>query len=91
MELSEVIATLTENSDWFSARSVSKAKAYITAANIWLLLAPSSSSQGGASLSLNPTQIEKIKLAAENFVNANDTDSGSNRPRVAFLGVGARE
>lgn len=92
MTLTEIQDELIDNADFEEVASVSKAKAFITAAKRWFILAPNSSSQGNASLSLNTQQVENLMKRAQAFVQANDSTDGVNRrPRVAFLGVGGRE
>jgi hypothetical protein len=92
MTLTEVQDALIENADFEEVASVTKAKAFITAAKRYFILAPNSSSKEGASLSLNIQQVENLMRRAQDYVRANDTANNSSaRPRVNFLGVGARE
>lgn len=92
MTLSEIQEALLENADFEEVASVTKAKAFITAAKRWFILAPNSSSKEGVSLSLNSQQIENLMKRAQEFVSLNDTASeNSGRPRVAYLAVRSRE
>lgn len=88
MTLSAIQEALIDNADFEEVNSVVKAKAFITAAKRWFILAPQSASKEGASLSLNSQQVEKLMNRALEFVRASDN---SGRPRVAFLSVRARE
>ena len=88
MTLAQIQTALIDNADFEEVKSVVKAKAFITAAKRWFVLAPQSASKEGASLSLNSQQIQLLMLRAQEFVRANEVNG---RPRVAFLAVRGRE
>lgn len=89
MTLDQVITALTTNADFEEVGSVAKAKAFVTAAKRWLILAPASASKEGSSLSMNPQQVENLLKRAQDYVVANDT-TGNRRPGARCLAAGAR-
>jgi len=76
---------LLENADFEEVASLTKAKAFVTAANRWMLLNPESQSNLGSSMSMGKQQIENLLIRARDFVAANDTSA--NGSRVKFLGM----
>lgn len=91
LSLTEIIESLIENADFEEVQSVSKAKAFATAAKRWLILAPSTASKEGASLSMNAQEVADLMRRAQAFIAANDTSIGNRKPGVRFLEVGARQ
>ena len=79
----QIEQTLLDNADFEEADSVTKAKAFVTAAKRWLILRPNSASHQGNSLSLNVGQVESMMIRAQDFISANAVNSG----RVRFLGM----
>jgi len=91
MTLAEVTVELIDNADFEEVGSLSKAKAFATAATRWFILAPQSSSKEGASLSLNTQQIENLLKRARLYIEANDTSNNSRRrPSVRYTEVVSR-
>lgn len=70
IEWDDVNDALLEYSDYRETGSLSRAKAYVTAATRWLAFAGSSSNQG-SSLSMNVQQIADELKEAKAFVAAN--------------------
>jgi len=91
MTLTEINDALIENADFEEVSSVAKAKAFATAATRWFILAPSSASKEGSSLSMNSAQIENLLRRARDYIAVNDTSSTGRRPSVKFLRVGDRQ
>lgn len=82
--IDEVIDALNDNADFEETNSVAKARAFITAANRFLIMTPASQSHEGASLSMGLQQIQALLQAARGFVNQVDTNSAATS-RVRFL------
>ena len=80
----QIEQTLLDNADFEEAASISKAKAFVTAAKRWLILRPNAASSAGNSLTLNSAQVENMMARAQEYIAANDT-AGSSRTR--FLGM----
>ena len=80
--LSEVVDDLIDNADFEESGSVSKARAFATAANKYLILKPTSQSNQSSSLSWDNNQIQSLLARARDFIAANSTS------RVRFLGAG---
>ena len=76
--LTQVQEDLLDNADFEESGSVSKAKAFITAAKRWLILRPQSSSHQGNSLSMDVNQVRQMLSRAQSYVAANDTSSAAN-------------
>lgn len=79
-----VIDNLLDNADFEEAASVTKARAFITAATQFLILSPQSQSDQGSSLTMSVAQIENLLKRARGYVEKNATDSASST-RVRFL------
>lgn len=71
--------------DWEETGSVTRAKAFITAVNRYLLLSPQSQSDQGQSLAISVTELANMRNRAQVFV-AQSVESGSGAS-VRFLGV----
>jgi hypothetical protein len=82
--IDEVIDALLDNADFEAENSVAKARAFITAANRFLIMTPASQSDKGSSLSMGLAEIRNLLTAARSFVNQADTNSASTS-RVRFL------
>ena len=82
--IDEVIDELLTNADFEASNSVAKARAFITAANRFLIMTPASQSDKGASLSMGLAEIRSLLNAARSFVNQSSTDSAATS-RVRFL------
>lgn len=85
--LQDLRDALWDNADFEEVGSVTKAKAYITAATRWLALEPASQSDQGSSLAFAPAQVERIMQRARAFVAANNNSSASTSG-VRFLSAG---
>ena len=79
-----VIDNLLDNADFEETASVTKARAFITAATQFLILSPQSQSDQGSSLTMSVAQIENLLKRARGYVEKNATDSASGT-RVRFL------
>ena len=80
----EIFEALLDNADFEETNSVSKAKAFITAAKRFFIAAPQSASDQGSSQTLSVAQIENLMRDAQAFVVSASTPNGG----VKFLGVG---
>jgi hypothetical protein len=88
MVIADIESDLDANADWFAARSVAKANAYITAATLWLQKAASSASNQSSSISRDPSLVREMMKDAMAFVAANPAANGSGGGSVRFLGAG---
>jgi len=83
--LDEVIDSLLDNADFEEVNSLSKAKAFVTAATRFFILVPQTAAdQQGCSQSMSVQQIENLMERARSYVSTNNTAASS----VRFLGVG---
>lgn len=87
MTLDEVMDDLVEYADFEEVASVSRAKSYITAANRFKILSPSSQSSQGGSMSIDMSALEATLARAHAFVATNETATSANRSSVRFLSV----
>lgn len=78
-------ANLVTYADFEEVGSVSRAKAFITAANQWLILKPESASNQSSSLSMGKAEVSALLQRARDYVLANDTTAST---RVRFLQPG---
>ena len=77
--LDEVIDDLLNNADFEELESLSKAQKFITAATRYFILAPSSASEAGSSMAINPPQVENLLQRARQVVAEQATSRGSVR------------
>lgn len=84
--LESVEETLLDNADFEEVGSVSKAKAFVTAANRWMILSPESSSNQSSSLSMNKASVETLKARALAFIQVNDKRADGASSKVSFYG-----
>lgn len=82
--LDEVIDDLLDNADFEEAASLTKAKAFVTAAKRYLILAPASSSDQGSSLSINASQVHEMLRRAQSYVAVAGGSSGSSVRYIGF-------
>lgn len=82
--IDEVIDALSDNADFEEVGSVAKARAFITAANRFLILTPSSQSDQGSSLSMGLPQVQSLLASARAYVTQADNSSAATS-RVRFL------
>jgi len=85
--LDDLELALETNADFEETGSVTKAKAFITAATRWLIRRPDSASDGASSLSIGKQYIENLLKRAYAFVAANKTPSSGDSSSVRFLSV----
>lgn len=84
IELDAIVDTLLDNASWKEEASLTKAKAFATAARQYLLVSPAQSSQpGGFSISLSVDQIKSLLDEASAFVVASQQASNG----VQILGA----
>ena len=89
MILADIEADLDTNADWYATGSVAKAKAYVTAATMWLQKTASSASNQSSSLSRDPSLVREMMKDEMAFVSASGSSGGGGRGGVRFLGVGS--
>ena len=82
----ELRDALHDNADFEETGSVTKAKAFITAAVRFLTLEPVNQSDQGSSLQMAAQQINDQLKRARAFVASNDTGSATTS-RVRFFGT----
>jgi len=80
--IDEIITALQDNADFEEVGSVAKAKAFVTAAREYLILAPNTAADQGSSMSINADHIERQLQRAQTYIAANAGGGG-----VRFLGV----
>lgn len=56
--IDEIITAMQDNADFEEVGSLTKARAFVTAAREYLILAPNSSADQGSSMTINAAQIE---------------------------------
>lgn len=85
--LDEVTDALIENADFEEVNSLSKAKAFISAANRYFILQPASASDQGSSLSMGFAQVQTLLARAQSWVKASSSATAADS-RVRFLSAG---
>lgn len=88
--LDEVIDDLLDNADFEETQSLTKAKAFVTAAKRYLILAPASSSDQGSSLSINASQVHDMLRRAQAYVAASASSSTGSSVRYIGFSSGSR-
>lgn len=88
--LDTIQTALLDNAGFEETGSLSEAKAFITAAKRFLIIAPASSADQGSSLTMNSAQIMDLLKRAQAYVAANDTSSANPRVRFAGFSGGTR-
>jgi hypothetical protein len=83
-DLATIEQALLDNADYDATSSVTKARAFVTAARRWLIMSPQSSSNQSSSMSWDTATIRDMMAAANTFVSVNDSQS------VRHLSVGQR-
>lgn len=84
--LADLETALETNADFEETGSVSKAKAFITAANRWLIRRPESASNQSSSMQIGKQFVADLLKRAHAYVAANDRSSADNAG-VRFLSV----
>lgn len=82
--LDDITDDLLENASFEEDASVTKAKAFVTAAKRFLLLSPQSQSDQGSSLTMGLEQVEGLLKRAQQYVKEQQSANASNS-RVRFL------
>jgi len=85
--LEDLELALETNADFEEVASLSKAKAFITAANRWLIRRPDSASDGSSSLSIGKQFIMELLKRAQTYVAENGTATDGSSSSVRFLSV----
>ena len=88
MVIADIETDLLEYADFEEVASVARAKLFVTAANRWLILRPTSASNQSSSLSMDTTKVENLLKRALDYVAANATTTGGAASSVRFLGAG---
>jgi hypothetical protein len=83
-DIATIEQALLDNADYDATSSVTKARAFVTAARRWLIMSPQSSSNQSSSMSWDTATIRDMMAAANTFVSVNDSQS------VRHLSVGQR-
>lgn len=86
--LDEIYDALLENADFEAVASVSKAEAFITAANRFFILSPQSQSTQGGSMSINTAAIQELLTRARLFVEGAKAPTSNTSSRVRFFSFG---
>ena len=79
--IEQIIEAMQDNADFEEVESLVKAKAFVTAAREYLVVAPNSASDQGSSLTINAAQIEGQLRRAQAYVAAKSPGKGTR-----FLG-----
>lgn len=83
--LDEIEAEMFSNDDFAETGSVAKAKAFASAARLWLRKVPSATSSNGRSMALNVSAVERDLQRAYQYINvAGDANANGG---VKILGV----
>ena len=78
--LDQAMDSLVDNADWEATQDVAKARAFITAANRYLILMPSSSSEpGGFSTAMSVSEVRGLMERASLFVASMDASQNSTK------------
>jgi len=77
--LASATAAVKSNMDFESAGSVTKAQAFIDAANYLIAFRASSSARSGASMTFDVSSLERLMGRANSYIAANRTDVQANR------------
>lgn len=88
--VASIVNDLLDNVDFEESDSVTKAKAFITAAKKWLILSPQAASDQASSLTFNTPQIENMMNRAIAFVRAKDTSNPGQSVRHLHIADGFR-
>jgi hypothetical protein len=86
--LDEIYDTLLENADFEQTSSVSKAEAFITAANRFFILSPQNQSSQGGSMSINTSAIQDLLARARLFVEGAKAPTSNTSAKVRFFSFG---
>lgn len=77
-DIATVEQTLLDNADYDVTSSVTKARAFVTAARQWLILSPQSSSNQSSSMSWDTATIRDMMAGANSFIAINAASSVRN-------------
>lgn len=78
IDIGAILQAIHDNADWPETRSLTKAKAFATAARKYLMLTPQQSAQpGGFSSSLSVVQIKAMLDEATEYIATNTDANGS--------------
>ena len=77
--LDEILDALLENADFEETESLAKAKAFVTAATRYFILAPSSAAEASSSQTMSPGEIRAAQERARVFIAQNRSGRGSVR------------
>lgn len=80
----DIVAAYVDNSDYADgAGDVSKARAFVQSCRILLIKRPSSAAHGPESASFDMRLLREEMLAAQSWLNANDSTLSAGRVRFA--------
>jgi hypothetical protein len=85
MDIATIESEMLELMDFEEVRDVGRARRFITAANRWLALTPSSSSSNSQSMSVDKSAVQDLVRRAHSYITANQSASS----RTRFLHVGS--
>ena len=88
--LDEVYDSLIDNADFEEVSSVSKARAFATAATRFLILSPQSQADQGSSMTMSVAQIENLLKRARGYIDQNATGQGNANVRFLSASTGFR-
>lgn len=74
-DIATIEQALLDNADYDETKSVTKARAFVTAARRWLILSPQSSANQSSSMSWDTATIRDMMAAANTFVSVNSAQS----------------
>jgi hypothetical protein len=81
--LDEIIDDLLDNADFEETASLTKAKAFVTAAKRYLILCPASAADQSSSQSINATQVHDLLKRAQAYVTS---VGGGGAATVRYIG-----
>jgi len=90
MLIADIESDLLQYADFEEVGSVSRAKAFITAAKRWLILRADSASSNSQSMTIGKGFVENLMTRATAYVSASDTAAAASRTRFLHLGSFSR-
>lgn len=88
--IDEIIDDVLDNADFEEESSVSRARAFITAAKRYMLISPQSQTDQGSSMTMSVAQIESMVRRAQQFVDVKSTAAATSQVRFLSASEGFR-
>ena len=88
--LDSIIDALLDNADFEETGSVTKAKAFATAAVRYLIAVPKSQGEDASQITIDHSEIRRLLDRARAYINANNASSTAGRTRFLSAAYGFR-